>query len=159
MPLSLPLSHSYLIFIVLLKMASSCMDKKCYPCKTTSKAQWCNDNCSKIDLTIEKKQTNKQKNTTNNNNNKRERERESGNQCNKVKCLQARKKYKELLRTKKQELRREHAARSASSISVIKNIWKKFKAMGDGKKKNTASTNIDLSTYTLCFLGKYLKVR
>ena len=105
-------------FTDILKSAAKCMQKKCYTQKKMKKNPWFDGECAQA-----KKETRQ----------KLKRFRETKNEENRCEFLNAKNKYKYLIKHKMKTFRREKVTRLENSIKDSTIFWNELKSMGCGK--------------------------
>ena len=106
-------------FVECLTSASSCMVKKCYASKKGKNAEWFDEDCKQA-----KKESRQKLKTF----------RSTRNEDDRREYVEARKKYRYLLKSKKLGFRREKATLLAANLKNSSTFWKELKNMGCGKQ-------------------------
>ena len=115
-----------------LTSAGSCMVKKCYNNKQAMKAKWFDKDCRQA-----KKESRSKLKVF----------RSTRSDGNRKEYVEARKRYKYLLKAKKQSFRREKTILLAANLSNPSTFWKELRHMGCGKQSKANSSNIDINEW------------
>ena len=115
-----------------LTSAGSCMVKKCYNNKQATKAKWFDEDC---------RQTKKESRS------KLIVFRSTRSDEDRKEYVEARKRYRYLLKAKKQSFRREKTTLLAANLNNPSTFWKELRNMGCGKQSKANSSNTDINNW------------
>ena len=119
-------------FVECLTSAGSCMVKKCYNNKKAMKAKWFDEDCRQA-----KKESRSKLKVF----------RSTRSDKDRKEYVEARKRYRYLLKAKKQSFRREKTTLLAANLNNPSTFWKELRNMGCGKQNKANSSNIDINEW------------
>ena len=119
-------------FVECLTSAGSCMVKKCYNNKQAMKAKWFDEDCRQA-----KKENRSKLNVF----------RSTRSDEDRKEYVEARKRYRYLLKAKKQSFRREKTTLLAANLNNPSTFWKELRNMGCGKQSKASSSNTDINDW------------
>ena len=119
-------------FVECLTFAGSCMVNKCYNNKQAMKAKWSDEDC---------RQAKKEGRS------KLKVFRSTRSDEDRKEYVEARKRYKYLLKAKKQSFRGEKTTLLAANLNNPSTFWKELRNMGCGKQSKANSSNIDINEW------------
>ena len=126
-------------FVNCLVTASNCMKKKIYRKKNLNKAAWFDDEC---------------RNAKRKARNKLKKYRQSRDENVRLEYETANRKYRNLIKNKKKEFKRNRAATLATNINNASVFWKELKSLG-GERKTGVSDKIDMKEWYDHFKGLF----